>query len=77
MPTYLRLRSNVTGHEWDASYTAAVAYLASGGADLVSRHPPRIAANPRPAKPLRDLAGKPARPRRSRTAGQSTSKERQ
>jgi hypothetical protein len=74
MPTYLRLRSLRTGHQWDACEIAARAYLASGGVEIVARHPPRQAPSPRPAKPFRDLAGKPAKPR-SRPIGHTTSKE--
>ncbi|HEX6686691.1 MAG TPA: hypothetical protein VF062_28215 [Candidatus Limnocylindrales bacterium] len=74
MATYLRLRSLRTGHQWDASAIAARAYLATGGVQIVTRYPPRRAAHPRPAKPLRDLAGKPASPHHRRPPG-TTSKE--
>jgi len=61
MPTYVRLRSLTTGHQWDASPAAAAAYIASGG--VVAARPPHTASRPRPAKPLTDLVGRPARPR--------------
>jgi len=63
LPTYVRLRSLTTGHQWDACETAARAYLACGRVEIVARRSPHVAASPRPAKPLRDLAGNPARPR--------------
>jgi hypothetical protein len=75
MPTYLRLRSLTTGHQWDACETAAAAYLATGGVEIVSRYPPRTASRPRSAKHLRTLAGLPARPRRRRAPGQPTTEE--
>lgn len=67
MPVYVRLRSQATGHQWDACETAAASYLARGGVDVVAWYPPRRSSRPRPAKPFRSLAGLPAKPRRSRT----------
>lgn len=73
MATYVRLRSTRTGHQWDASEPAAAAYLATGGAEVVTRHQPRDGSRPHPAKPLTDLAGRPARPRHRHTASRSES----
>lgn len=55
---YIRLRSLTTGHQWDASETAARVYLASGGVETVrGPHPTRIRMKPR-----RSLAGGKPRP---------------
>lgn len=56
---YVRLRSKTTGHQWDASETAAKAYLATGGVEIARPpHPTRIRMKPR-----RSLAGGKPRPR--------------
>lgn len=62
MPVYVRLRDLTTGHQWDSCLEASEAYLATGGVKIVTRYPPHEASRPRPAKPFRDLAGRPAKP---------------
>lgn len=75
MATYLRLRCLTTGHQFDATQRAAAAYLAAGAAEIVTRHPPYTASRPRPAKPLRSLAGLRTTPRRRPSGRPTTSRE--
>jgi hypothetical protein len=51
---YIRLRCLTTRHQWDASETAAEAYLAAGGCEIVRPAIPR--SRPLPMKANRDLA---------------------